>query len=69
MTGGRFNAVSESAYGCLVSFADLPFVDYVSPGNYPQKQIGMDLSSANSIFGSSSKVQPRCYQLLMIIKA
>ena len=28
-----------------------------------------NLSLSNSIYGKTSKVQPRCYQLLMIIKS
>lgn len=34
-----------------------------------KNELELNLSWSSSVFGKSSKVQPRCYQLLMIIKA
>ena len=63
------NGVVWSPWGAFY-FLDREFDSavYTPTGKKPIKGLGFDLSKSNSVF-SNNKVQPRSYQLLMIIKA
>ena len=54
---GCFTSIQQGVGGYGTAFTSAPFDGYA-----------LDLSLSNSIYGSATKVQPKAYTCLMIIK-
>lgn len=66
---GILNAASGTQYGALTMDRLADHVGQELGNETGYTALSIDVSLSNSIFGSSNKVQPRSYYVLIIIKS
>ena len=65
----RYEALAQFDSGAMAGVRSSTASANVSGNNVPAAAQGINASLSNSIYGSSQCVQPRAFQVLMIIKS